>query len=42
VFYKGITIFLVYVDDGVLIDLDPTNKAMLDIQSKSDVQDEGE
>jgi hypothetical protein len=43
VFYRGTTIFMVYVADGVLIDLDLTKilKAMLDMHSRFDVQDEG-
>lgn len=43
VFYRGSTIFFVYVDDGVFLDPDPTNidRAMADLQSKFRVQDEG-
>jgi Reverse transcriptase (RNA-dependent DNA polymerase) len=41
---QGTTIFMVYVDDGVLIDPDPTkiSKAILDMQSRFDIQDKGE
>lgn len=43
VFYRDSTIFFVYVDDGVFLDPDPANidRAMVDLQSKFRVQDEG-
>ena len=43
VFYRDTTVFFVYVDDGVFLDADPANidRAMLDLQSKFRVQDEG-
>jgi Reverse transcriptase (RNA-dependent DNA polymerase) len=44
VFFRGSTIFMVYVDDGVLIDPDGSNieEALLDMKSRFDVQDEGD
>jgi Reverse transcriptase (RNA-dependent DNA polymerase) len=43
VFFQGTTIFMVYMDDGILIDPDNSriDKAMSDLQSKFKVQDEG-
>jgi Reverse transcriptase (RNA-dependent DNA polymerase) len=42
-FFQGTTIFMVYVDYGILIDPDNSqiDKAMTDLQSKFEVQDEG-
>jgi Reverse transcriptase (RNA-dependent DNA polymerase) len=44
VFYQGTTMFMVYVDDGILIDPDKekVSKAMLDMQARFEVQDEGD
>jgi Reverse transcriptase (RNA-dependent DNA polymerase) len=43
-YYRGHTIFLVYVDDGILIDPDPKkiDQAMADLASKFEIEDEGE
>jgi Reverse transcriptase (RNA-dependent DNA polymerase) len=43
VFYRGTTTFMVYVDDGILIDPDKekVESALLNLQSKFEVQDEG-
>jgi hypothetical protein len=44
VFFQGTTIFMVHVDDGILIDPDNSqiDKTMTDLQSKFEVQDEGD
>jgi Reverse transcriptase (RNA-dependent DNA polymerase) len=44
VFFQGTMIFMVYMDDGILIDPDNSwiDKAMLDLQSKFEVQDKGD
>jgi Reverse transcriptase (RNA-dependent DNA polymerase) len=44
VFFRGTTIFMAYVDDGILIDSDNSriDKAMLDLQSKFEEQDKGD
>jgi Reverse transcriptase (RNA-dependent DNA polymerase) len=44
VFFQGTTIFMVYVDDGVLIDLDGSKieEALSGLKSRFDVQDEGD
>jgi Reverse transcriptase (RNA-dependent DNA polymerase) len=43
-YYRGRTLFLVYVDDGILIDPDPAavEQAMKDLASKFEIEDEGE
>jgi Reverse transcriptase (RNA-dependent DNA polymerase) len=43
VYYQGKTMFLVYVDDGILMDPDPeaVEKAMWDLASKFEIEDEG-
>jgi Reverse transcriptase (RNA-dependent DNA polymerase) len=43
VFFQAMTIFMVYVDNGILIDPDNSqiDKALSDLQSKFKVQDEG-
>jgi hypothetical protein len=43
-YYRGRTLFLVYVDDGILIDPDPeaVEQALTDIASKFVIKDEGE
>jgi hypothetical protein len=42
-YYRGRTLFLVYVDDGIIMDPDPSavDKAMADLASKFDIEDEG-
>jgi hypothetical protein len=42
-YYRGHTLFLVYVDDGIIMDPDPSavDKAMTDLASKFDIEDEG-
>jgi Reverse transcriptase (RNA-dependent DNA polymerase) len=42
-YYRGSTMFLVYVDDGILIDPDPAavEQAMRDLSSKFEIEDEG-
>jgi Reverse transcriptase (RNA-dependent DNA polymerase) len=42
-YYRGRTLFLVYVDDGILIDPDPAavERAMSDLSSKFEIEDEG-
>jgi Reverse transcriptase (RNA-dependent DNA polymerase) len=44
VFFRGSTIFMVYVDNGILIDPDGSkiDQAMNDLQSKFEVQDKGD
>jgi hypothetical protein len=44
VFYKGNTIFMIYVDDGIPIDPDSSKikEAMLDVLAKVEVQDKGD
>jgi hypothetical protein len=43
VFFQGTTIFMVYVDDGILIDPEQSkiDQAMSDLQARFEVQDEG-
>jgi hypothetical protein len=43
-YYRGRTLFLVYVDDGILIDPDPmeVTRALADIASKFEIEDEGD
>jgi hypothetical protein len=43
-YYRGRTLFLVYVDDGILIDPDPAavEQAMKDLASKFEIEDEGD
>jgi Reverse transcriptase (RNA-dependent DNA polymerase) len=42
--FRGTTIFMVYVDDGILIDPDNVKieQAMLDLQARFEVQDKGD
>jgi Reverse transcriptase (RNA-dependent DNA polymerase) len=42
-YYRGRTMFLVYVDDGILIDPDPAEieRALTDLASKFEIEDEG-
>jgi Reverse transcriptase (RNA-dependent DNA polymerase) len=42
-YYRGRTLFLVYVDDGIIIDPDSKviNQVMADLASKFEVEDEG-
>jgi Reverse transcriptase (RNA-dependent DNA polymerase) len=42
-YYQGRTLFLVYVNDGILMDLDPeeVERAMKDLSSKFEIEDEG-